>query len=454
MQRVSDLQKAAPQPPDTVKTPDAPQGPDFDPKEVKDMLGLVTFLGSIGGALTRQPLTAALNNFSAGVHGYAQGKQEVFQNSLKEFDANLKSAKAKNDEIWNKYKAAAEKNGTDIQGALNDMKLIAAEYQQEGDLAALQRGNIIDVMKIHENSNNTFFKVMEHAEAMKFRIQAHQDSMANAAATRAAIAANRADIARRLTGGDASDWTMEQKEQLADKYRAQGPSALANLPPRSPLRPEIIRMAMQNSINAGGTGAGLAANQAQYGADNASLRKIVPMFDGVSAWTKMVDLNGEILKDLASKVDTKGVPVVERFSRAIKRGTDPGKEGADVAEFFAQLQIFNTEVARALTNPNLTGVTSDSARHEVQDLISRGASTAQVNRVVDRLSTDSHNRLKTIEQQYQDIDARMRKGGGLSTKAAASGDRPASAPPDAKKAPDGQWYAPDPSRRGKYLKYE
>jgi hypothetical protein len=30
---------------------------------------------------------------------------------------------------------------------------------------------------------------------------------------------------------------------------------------------------------------------------------------------------------------------------------------------------------------------------------------------------------------------------------------PAGAPPTAKQAPDGKWYAPDPARPGKYLQY-
>lgn len=214
-------------------------------------------------------------------------------------------------------------------------------------------------------------------------------------------------------------WTPEEIEHAAQNYRVQGPQALTGLPPRSPLRADIVKRAMQLSMAAGETGAAFGARRQEMQADSASLRKMAPMYDAVSAWGKMVDLNGKILKELAEKVDRDGVPVVERFTRAMRRGTNPGEEGADVAEFFAQLQIFNTEAARALTNPNLTGVVTDTSRAEISDLLQRGASPAQINRVVDRLSTDTHNRLKTLEDQYKDIDSRMRSGGGLSSSGAA-----------------------------------
>jgi hypothetical protein len=256
----------------------------------------------------------------------------------------------------------------------------------------------------------------------------------------------------RFGGTLGSDWSPDQIKQAAESYRAQGPQALVGIPPRSPVRNEIVKQAMQMSLNAGESGRSFGASRSQFSSDQASMRKIVPMYDAVSAWSKMVDMNGEILKTLAAKVDKGGMPAVERFKRAIKRGSDPSTEGADVAEFFAQLQIFNTEVARALTNPSLTGVVSDSARLEIHDLITRGASLDQIKRVVDRLGADTNNRLRTLEGQYKDIEARIQ--GGFSLGSADAGSKPAGIPATAKQAPDGKWYSPDPARPGKYILHE
>lgn len=174
----------APTPPETKPIAEAPTGPSFKPEEMQETLSLVTALAAVGGLLTRQPLTAALSNFSAGVHGYIQGKQEVFKNELKSFDANLKKANAENDAIWKKYKAAQDKHGTDIQALQNEISIIAAETQNPIDIELAKRGDIVSLMKMHEQTNNNYNKVLE--QTARFMEQA--ETRRQASADRRAIA--------------------------------------------------------------------------------------------------------------------------------------------------------------------------------------------------------------------------------------------------------------------------
>jgi hypothetical protein len=193
----------APSAPETKPVPEAPSGPAFKPEEMQETLSLITALAAVGGLLSRQPLTAALSNFSAGVHGYVQGKQDVFKNELKSFDANLKKANAENDAVWKKYKAAQDKHGTDIQALQNEIAVIAAETQNPIDIELAKRGDIVSLMKMHEQTNNNYNKVLEKTaqfmQQAEGRKQASEDKrmMAGMASADRRYAADLASTDRR-----------------------------------------------------------------------------------------------------------------------------------------------------------------------------------------------------------------------------------------------------------------
>lgn len=169
-------------------------------------------------------------------------------------------------------------------------------------------------------------------------------------------------------------------------------------------------------------GGDIAGNRALFKADTKSLDKMIPQYDAVVSFENNTLAQGKVLVGLAKKVDTTGVPVIERWVRAGRKSLagDP-----DVTEFNAQLQLFGNEAAKILTNPNLTGVLSDSARHEVAGFLPESASAAQIERVVSRLESDFELRRKSIEDQTATITKRMAArepakaagigGGGAST---------------------------------------
>jgi hypothetical protein len=75
-----------------------------------------------------------------------------------------------------------------------------------------------------------------------------------------------------------------------------------------------------------------------------------------------------------------------------------------------------------------------------------------------RIRVGAEEGLRKIESERKDLENRLReqmKRGTVSADGAAPKEetRPAGVPADAKKSDDGHWYAPDPNRPGKYLKY-
>lgn len=179
---------------------------------------------------------------------------------------------------------------------------------------------------------------------------------------------------------------------------------------------------------AGITSEDVVSGRAGFKADTASLNKITPQYDAIVAFEKTAVRNGEMLKTLADKVDTTGVPVVERWIRAGRKSV---AGDTDVAKFDAQIQIYRTEAARILVNPNLTGVLSDSARHEIEAFLPSSATAPQIRNVVDLLKNDFDFRKAGLEEQISSIRTRMR---GRVAPSGATPDAAAPQQPHAKEA--------------------
>lgn len=152
----------------------------------------------------------------------------------------------------------------------------------------------------------------------------------------------------------------------------------------------------------------LAGNRAAFSADKKSLDKIVPQYDAIVAFENSAIAQGKVLVQLAKKVDATGVPVFERWVRAGRKSI---KGDPDVAEYDAQHQLFTTEAAKIITNPNLAGPLTDSARHEIHDVLPKASSFEQVERVVGRLEADFGLRKKSLEDQTEIITKRMANRG-------------------------------------------
>lgn len=194
---------------------------------------------------------------------------------------------------------------------------------------------------------------------------------------------------------------------------------------------QIMKHRTQAMKDAGITPQDVISGRAGFKADTMSLNKITPQYDAITAFENTAIRNGKILTQLVDAVDTTGVPFVEKWIRAGRKATgDP-----EVAKFDAQINLYRAEVARILTQPNLSGVLTDTARKEAEEFLQGSASSKQIKDVVTLLERDFHNRKETLEDQIGAIRTRMNKrvapreaersiaapGGAPATPAAAGG---------------------------------
>lgn len=228
--------------------------------------------------------------------------------------------------------------------------------------------------------------------------------------------------------------TPEALDLRAWQYLSGDPRAMTNLGRGAQgveTIAQITNRAAQLNLERGGTAQQIGRRTAEYRANQASLAKMTQSYDAIVAFEQTAVRNGEILKALAQKVDATGVPAAERWIRA---GRQAIAGDADVAQFMAQMQVYRTEAARILTNPNLTGVLSDTARKEIEEFMKGGASAKQIVAVVDLMKRDFGNRKITLEQQISDIRDRLEKNISPGEQQARPVP-PAVAPPAAPTAP-------------------
>lgn len=196
----------------------------------------------------------------------------------------------------------------------------------------------------------------------------------------------------------------------AENYRLTGqmPAGMARSPGSTKA---IIDRAAALDQQAGG--AGIAANKGILQANTDSLKKLQTNFDQVSAFESTAQKNIDLLQQAAQKIPDLGtrmanVPVRMILNSAV--GTP------EMASFKTALNTAQTEAAKVLNSSNASGVLSDSARHELQQLVDGNMTYPAMVASLNTLRQDMNNRHVSYEQQIGDIQSRI-KGSGSSSAA-------------------------------------
>lgn len=135
------------QPPKLDKVPDKFEHKGMSPKELNDSMTTLFTLAALGGAMTRAPMTAALNAFSAGIKGLSQGDHEVFQRESEMFDRNFKIAIAKNKEAMDEYRLAFEKHRGNISDLMNEWQILAKKHGDTVSAVNMERQDIQGMLR-------------------------------------------------------------------------------------------------------------------------------------------------------------------------------------------------------------------------------------------------------------------------------------------------------------------
>lgn len=139
---------------------------------------------------------------------------------------------------------------------------------------------------------------------------------------------------------------------------------------------------------------------AQLKADQGTLTQVSKTLSAVTAFENTAQRNIKLMQDAMKKITDTGVPFLNQPIRKVQ-----GMVGsADIARFNASARVVIPEIARILAQPNLTGALTDTARHEMEQVVRGDATVEQMNAVIELLLQDMAGRKKDLTAQKKAIE--------------------------------------------------
>lgn len=219
-----------------------------------------------------------------------------------------------------------------------------------------------------------------------------------------------ADDKSAANAADVTSLTPEGLDMAAVMYRKTGtlpPLGMGDKTTRQRILNRAAGLTAEDISRIELGGADIAGNQASYRADRASLAAMQKQRDAITSFEQTASKNIDIFLQTAGKIVDTGSPLANRVARAV--GGDV-LGSPNIAAYNAARQVAINEVAKIVSNPNMTGVLSDTARREVEAFNPSTATLAQTVAVMRILKRDMANRAGSLDSTLADI--RRRIGGG------------------------------------------
>lgn len=212
----------------------------------------------------------------------------------------------------------------------------------------------------------------------------------------------------------AASVTPETIKQLAERYRVDGTLPSFGWGASGAIvRAKILNEASNQAAAEGSTGEQERIRQVGLGTIKQALGQLEKNRANITAFENTAARNADLVLQESEKVDRLGSPAIDRWIQAGKKNIagDPQVARLDLA-----MRTFINEYARVTTSVTGGGVTSDTARKEIESLLASKMTKPQVREVIDLAKQEMRNRLSSYDDQVKVLRDRMSiKGSGSST---------------------------------------
>lgn len=166
------------------------------------------------------------------------------------------------------------------------------------------------------------------------------------------------------------------------------------------------RAAIDSKVGAIAAKAGVDVStlRATFRANAGSLNATQKSSDAVQAFMSTADKNAALLETSLKKMPDTGSPLLNKPLRAFETSVVGDPNMAPIATY---LRSVTNEYAKIVSQPNLSGVLSDSARKETEVLLNPNATVQQMIGSLRALNAEGNNRLTSLGDQIQRIQSRM-----------------------------------------------
>lgn len=402
---------------------------------VMDLAGLfaltsLVMQGSGGGG--RYAATNAMGNMAAAMQGYRSGRKDLADRELKEYDANMRRAKAHNEMMVQRYerimKLAEKGSQAEVKAELAQL---AAE---EGPTVAGHAAKTQNLKLLGET------------------VKGMTDVIAKAENTRAQIAARAQTAATKAAG------TGKKVGEVQFRYNNVVTNNIEQL------RNGISNLESFNVAQMPPAMGDVLINPAK-GIPTALESMFANTITEKEA--RMFQQTGAGIKRAITNIEASGLPRGATDAAAKEYGKMEPKYGDSImskALYFAEvrqiaelglhdLQTSGGTPEQVQRAQNLVNEVQQVVPYTVKDVITVANKVKlpedQLTRLADQYSSMSN--FIGILQEARATAANRDTAAPAQTQQAAQ--PPAGAPADARQAPDGNWYSPDPNREGKYLNW-
>jgi hypothetical protein len=179
-----------------------------DPTEqAKETFSSLMAVSMLFGALTRQPMLAAMKNMTGVMQGMKEGNDARIQAETKEFERNYKQAIDSNKVNLDNYKNILEKKKGDISAAKTELEIEANRQGDQVLLAALKHDNLKEAFGILQAQEKAIQVADEKIQGQRIRLEEFRQREADRkelAALKAGAAAAKAGATTKGKGGVSS----------------------------------------------------------------------------------------------------------------------------------------------------------------------------------------------------------------------------------------------------------
>jgi type II secretory pathway pseudopilin PulG len=235
----------------------------LDPKQLSEAASVWMTLGAFAGLLTRQPMTAALNNMTAAMKGAQEGDMEQYNRAYDEFDANFKKAMAANKQMLDEREKVLKDTNLSLTAKESQLRLIDTRNgakSQELQRSFKDRMSALDAQwKMTTQSEDAHARLSERHQEFLLAEQRHREVMAQKAQEAAAaksIPEQTVDFyARQSLSGDNSWQVGLARGKVGQALIAAVKDRIPQLAKESNMSPQDVnvvkaqRESMQKALN-------------------------------------------------------------------------------------------------------------------------------------------------------------------------------------------------------------
>lgn len=370
------------------------QLPTYMPQEysLENALGfsaIATAFMALAGLRARQPLTAAMSAAGQAMQGYTAGRFAQVRQDLDVFRTQFNAGLAANKQMLDEYQSIINDRNTTRAEKTALWQVAAARWNDEATKGMLRLGQ-------YDRAIQNAYTLLNNENGLRERAREFELGLEN-----------KLEVADRRKNAlfSPAELTPEAIDNAAAFFILNGrmPIGLSRIGPAT--LGEIQNRAAEMTKASGMTPQEFAAAGPITKQKLGALLALEKQRNAIQPYKEMLNMNIDVLRQLSDKLERTDSPAANKPILWMQQNM---AGDADVAEYLFQVQTVNTEIARVLNNPNLTGQLTDTARQEIREIGSPNMNAQQINRVMARAQADANNRSATLDKQVQKLQAEIR----------------------------------------------